>query len=147
MDLTGKIVAALAAAAIVWLLGTYIWQRRLCAVAKYFPCSELSPTGITLLLTLLNRGHKPEAEIAVELDPRRKYHLLSRSADGIRLDGSTLRLDRLAHQHDAGAIILVENGDFTNSSIVSSIEASIMDDEGDFHLLKGIVPLETKRQQ
>jgi hypothetical protein len=120
MEWIQKILVAASGSAILALLTIYLSQRRLCAVARYFPYSELAQRGVTVAFTVLNRGHRTEANIRLQLNPTLQYFLLARSTADIKLvGGNILTIDRLPKWHDEAAIVSVEGGDFTNKSVLN----------------------------
>jgi hypothetical protein len=102
----------------VSLLTLYVLQRRLCCVAKHFSYSELSTSGITIALTVLNRGHRPEKEIELQFDPKRSYSLIAASIAGIKLTDNVLSIARLPKWEDINVLLLIERGDFSDTQIL-----------------------------
>jgi hypothetical protein len=104
----------------VALVTLFLRQRRLCVVNRYLPLSDLSSAGVTVSISILNRGHSTESEVRLELDPKLQYHLLARSTSGISLSNrSNLHVDRVPKRSDATLILLVEGGDFSDNSVLS----------------------------
>jgi hypothetical protein len=113
-----EFLVATAAAAAVWGLGYYILVRRLYAVTRPYIRSALSDTGRAISLTVLNRGHRAETDIKLELDPARVYTLLAISSDDISQVGSDVQVSRLPPRSTVEAIVLVEGGDFGKDKIL-----------------------------
>ncbi len=113
-----QILIGVAGGGVVALLSWYLLLRRLNVVARYYPHSQLGDDELAVIFTVLNRGHRNESDIAIELDPKRQYALVAHSSAGITLDGCILRVERLPGADDVGAILLVGGGDFNDSNVL-----------------------------
>jgi hypothetical protein len=118
MDLLQKILVTLAAGALLALASLYFRHRRLCVVTRYFPYARLGQDDIAVEFLVLNRGHRTEEEITIELDPKRRYDLVAHSSNVVTLEGTSLLVGRLPRAEDVSAILLVSGGDFTNANIL-----------------------------
>jgi hypothetical protein len=125
MEWLEKILVALASGAFLTVTTLYVTQRRLCAVLGYFAYSQISKNATTVTVTVLNRGHRTENDITLELDPKLHYDLIANSSADVVLDGShILRVKRLPKLKDVAAIILVEHGDFSDKSVLNFSSAT-----------------------
>ena len=118
MDLLQKILVTLGAGALLALASLYFRHRRLCVVTRYFPYARLGKDDIAVEFLVLNRGHRTEDEITIELDPKRRYELVAHSSNTVTVDGTSLLVGRLPRAGDVSAILLISGGDFSNANIL-----------------------------
>ncbi len=121
-----QIIAGLAVIAIGFIAAQYWRHRRLYLVSRFYPRSTLSVSGKAIAVTVLNRGHRPETNIRLELDPSRRYSLLAVSTESLTLNENVLQITTLPPRDEVGAVIEVDGGDFDKSQIVrfTSTDAS-----------------------
>jgi hypothetical protein len=117
-SLLEQIIAGLLVAAVGFVAARYWAQRRLYVVTRYYRRSELSAKGKAVSFTILNRGHRAENNVRLELDPALQYALLAASTDAIALRANVLEIDALPARDDISAVLQVDGGDFDNDNVV-----------------------------
>jgi hypothetical protein len=139
-----QILAPLVGAGLLFAFTQYFRHRRLCLVTNYYPRSELSATGKAVAFTILNRGHRSEKTIQIELDPARSYTLLAATTEAISLNSNILRIDHMHARDDVSVIVEVDGGDFDNNRIVrfgsSETAGKVFNKLNDVPLTPGVVP-------
>lgn len=95
-------------------------MRQLYAAApKLFRHAPISKNGSLCELIVYNRGNQVEEDIKVDLDPELKGELLASSSSDITLEGATMKIERLHKGCEASAMLLIENGFFDATKIIS----------------------------
>ncbi|MDA3807442.1 MAG: hypothetical protein PF440_05930 [Thiomicrorhabdus sp.] len=95
-------------------------MRQLYVVApKLYRHASISEQGVLCELIVFNKGNQVEENIKVELDPDLNVELLAANSDDILLKNSTLNIERLHKGKDLSVMLLIENGRFDSTKIVS----------------------------
>lgn len=99
---------------------TYLFKmRQLYAVTpKLFKVTPVSEDGSLCEIIIFNKGNQVEEEIHVDLDSELKLELLASDSANLKLDKSTLSINRLHKGESISALILVENGILDDSKII-----------------------------
>jgi hypothetical protein len=102
-------------------------MRQLYAVSpKLFKVTPISENGSLCEVIIFNKGNQVEEEIYIDLDPELKLELLASDSSDIKLNQSTLSINRLHKGEEASALLLVEDGilDYSKLIKLSSKNAS-----------------------
>jgi len=120
VDNIEKIVIGIVLFALTSALGFLFKMRQLYVVVpKLYRHSGLAVNGSLCEIIIYNRGKQVEEDIQVVLDPDLKCELVATSIPGIGLSNSSIELGRLHKSSNVSILILVENGIFDISKILS----------------------------
>ncbi len=106
------------------LTGVVAWIKRsrlALLVPKLFIYSNVSKSGQLAELTIFNRGFKTEEAVEISLNPRLKYELVGKTAENISLSNTKIEISKIGASTDVTLILLVENGEFGKTDIVSCV--------------------------
>lgn len=106
---------------IVTSVVAYLFRMRqlYAAASKLYRHAPISDAGSLCELIVFNKGNQAEENIQVELDPDLKIELLASSSSDIKMDGATLKIERLHKGCEASAMLLVKTGALDAAKILS----------------------------
>lgn len=106
---------------IVTSVVAYLFKMRQLYVAtpKLYKSTPISKDGSLCEVIIYNRGNQVEEDIIASLDPDLKVELLASSASSLTMEQSHIKINRLHKGQEASAILLIENGPFDTTKIIS----------------------------
>lgn len=120
MDTVEKIIIGIVIFVVTSIVAYLFRMRQLYAAApKLYRHAPISNDGSLCELIVYNKGNQAEEDIKVSLDPDIKAELLASSSVGITVSDSIVHVDRLHKGCEASMMLLVENGLFDSSKILS----------------------------
>lgn len=121
MENIEKVVIGIVLFALTSIVAYLFKMRQLyVAVPKLFKNATISPNGSLCELIIYNKGNQVEESIQVSIDPELKCELLASSSSDVTLEGTTIKIDRLHKGCEASALLLIENGVFDATKIISA---------------------------
>ena len=116
-----RVVIGLVLFAVTSIIAYLFRMRQLYVVVpKLFRHAQISKEGSLCELLVYNKGNQAEESVQVSLDPELRGELLASSSNDIRLDGSTLKIERLHKGTEASVVLLIENGLLDATKIISA---------------------------
>lgn len=106
---------------VVTSIVAYLFRMRqlYVAVPKLYRHAPISKDGSLCEMIVYNRGNQVEESIQVDLDPELRGELIASSSADITFEGATMKIERLHKGSEASAMILIENGTFDATRIIS----------------------------
>lgn len=102
------------------LAGLLGWLRRprlVVLVPRLFSYSHLTDRGQLAEITIFNRGFKTEENVELSLAPSLQYNIVGSSSEDVLLVKTKLVIPRIGPGDEVTALLLVENGAFSEDSI------------------------------
>lgn len=120
MEHLERIAIAVSVFAITSILAYLFKMRQLySATPTLYKTTPISGTGSLYELYIYNRGNAVEENVTAEIDPNLRCELLASNMSNLELRESRISIDRLHKGREASALLLIENGKFSASSIIS----------------------------
>lgn len=120
MDLIEKIAIALLIFAATSFLAYLFKLRQLYVVVpKLYKHAPVTNKGALCEIIVINRGSQVEEEVSVDLVPDLSYTLIAGSSSELELIGTAIKVRRIHKKSEESAILLVEDGTFDVSKIIS----------------------------
>lgn len=121
MDMIEKIVIAVIIFSITSILAYLFKLRQLYVIVpKLYKHAPITNKGALCEIIIINRGTQVEEDISVDLVPDLSYTLIAGSSSELELNGTSIKIRRIHKKSEESAILLVENGNFDVSKIISA---------------------------
>lgn len=116
IQLITGILSTLAAALILYF---FRMRQLYLVVSKLFQYSEVTQSGKTTELIIVNRGRQTEEDIKVEFDPSYSYKMIASTSTGVLLENNILQIQRISPRDEVSVVLETTHKDFSKKSVAA----------------------------